>query len=712
MESIKLIYIGLSALLVVSAIGCSDPAGGAATPDAASDTSPDASSSDDANKTPISDATNTADADKTSPDATNADATSADDAGQQPLPVPTGYFLVKNGEPASVIVTSSPRDIYVKWAISELQQHLQRASDVQLEVVNEQAAAKLPEDVLRIVLVLGGDLPEEGYSIRSHGNTLTFTGDKKALQWSVDRFLDTELGVRWLWPGELGTYVPEQKTIELMEIDHQGRPALGERGFRISISESHGTQGVPALFTKEESEQQASEARTWLGRHQMGKRTKLRFRHSFTHWWDKYGADHPEYFAQLPAGAFVGRPDGFQQPYPAPTLVKLRLGNPDIDDAIIAEWMEAGTPDTWNVCPNDGAGYDLSTETRAMDDPPNQDPWTVWNSYDVSLTARYVKFWNRLITKMRAINPDVVLTTYGYDRYSKPPQNGLKLLPGIAVGIVPDYLEPVQQDWADWSQAGAQVRLRPNWWLIGGTAPALPLHEQGNFFKFAQANNMIGFDFDTLLGYWATQGPLYYLIARLSVRPELSVDDVINDYASAFGNGASDIKEYLAFWEQLTNKAGYRYGRPHEGTLLYDIIKDNGLGWDYLRLGSQVLPYLYTDKVLDEAYAILARADQNAANDNTYVKQRIQFLRDGLDHLKLTRDVLELGYKQRFPDYGLQPMPANLNAEFLARSTQLKEMRHALTRKNVLWGEVTYRYEKHRHIPTVVGIVPDFTAGR
>jgi hypothetical protein len=240
--------------------------------------------------------------------------------------------------------------------------------------------------------------------------------------------------------------------------------------------------------------------------------------------------------------------------------------------------------------------------------------------------------------------------------------------------------------------------LRPNWWHTGGVAPVLPLHQQGDFFKFAQSHNMIGFDSDSLLGYWGTQGPLYYVIARLMTHPEMTVDNIINEYCSAFGSASPDIKNYLKYWEDLTTKAAYPApaggaAEPVKPGLVDQLVKEYNLSTSPLAQGWQLLPYLYTDDVLNKAYAILDQADKDAANDNSFVKQRIQFLRDGLNHLKLTRDVLQLGYlKTRTPEQEKQ---------YETLSTQLLEMRKKLTPQHVIWGEALYSTDTRRHVPTM-----------
>jgi hypothetical protein len=197
---------------------------------------------------------------------------------------------------------------------------------------------------------------------------------------------------------------------------------------------------------------------------------------------------------------------------------------------------------------------------------------------------------------------------------------------------------------------------------------------------------------------------MYYVIARLSVHPEMSVDEIIDEYCSAFETAAPDIKNYLNYWEQLTEKAAYSVNaggevpQPKPG-LYTKILTANNLSTNALFGSWLIIPRLYTDDVLNGAYKILDQADKSAANDDNYVKQRIQFLREGLNHLKLTRDVLKLGYiEKRTPEQEKQ---------FVELTAQLQQMRKQLTPQNVIWGEVENVYEARRHIPTMEYKAPE-----
>src|SRR5690606_6491202 len=129
--------------------------------------------------------------------------------------------------------------------------------------------------------------------------------------------------------------------------------------------------------------------------------------------------------------------------------------------------------------------------------------------------------------------------------------------PGMVLQVVDSYTDEARDNWNKWYEAGAKLQLRPNWWHTGAAAPHLPLHKAGEFFRFTRDHAMIGFDFDSIMGHWGTQGANYYLIARLAARPDLSVDEVLAEYASAFGAAAPAILDYLRYWEAFTDRAAY-----------------------------------------------------------------------------------------------------------------------------------------------------------
>lgn len=626
------------------------------------------------------------------------------------------FHLVKDGVARSVIVVAPDAPEGVHQAAEELRWHVQRATTVNLPILTPAEAATLdastalvlvgPSTLTESLGVAGDDLPIEAYRIKTVGRHLVFLGHdyaqpvtsrsaldtSPATMWAVDDFLDRQLGVRWLWPGELGTYVPERDTIAMPVLDVTRRPELLTRHLRVYLYRRN-TPGLPQLLSDEQYLQLWHEANQWKSRHQMGTRSPYTFGHAFGHWWEKYHAEHSDYFATPPKG--------YEQPYPNANRVKLCVSNEAIDDAIIAEWQAAGAPDNWNVSPNDGSGFCTCDRCRALDVPKDQDPIDIWRARG-KLTVRYVTFWNRLIRKMRAINPDVTISSYAYSAYRDAPPPSLPLEPGIVLQVVDSYTAP--DNWSKWYAAGAKLMLRPNWWHTGAGAPHLPLHAMGEYFDFARSHAMIGFDFDSITGHWATQGPNYYLIARMGARPDLSVDDILAEYASAFEEAAPAIADYLRYWENFTQWAAYSI--PAGGNAVQNpqgpyetLVRKHKLSSSSLVGSWQVMPDLYTDEVIDDAAAILDRALALLPTDRDQARARVRFLQDGLRHLRLTRDVLTLGYGRNRPESATAK-------DFAHLAQQLQDLRRELTPSHAVWGEFVNQTEARRGIPTAPGRIP------
>lgn len=607
----------------------------------------------------------------------SSEVTSADHPMEQ-----TRFYLVKDEEPQAAIVKMS---FLEHPAIKELNYHIERATGVTLPVVTPEQAENLPDHYIRVVvginsasafarslgLTVGGS---EAFRVVTHDDYLIFMADDSlnAPFWAISYFLDRYVGVRWLWPGDVGTFVPKLSTIAVPIMD-----VTVEQDLEMRIL--HRENVLSLLPSK-----QQQEAREWYRRHMTGGSSTIRLGHCFQDWWEKYASDYPDYFAHPPQG----------HPRLPPDRVKLNVGNPAVAERVVWEWEQAGSPDNWCVGPNDSAGFSVSDESRALDDPPNQSVDDIWTGM-ANLSARYVRFWNDLLQRMRPKNPDVTLSAFAYTGYRQPPPPHVRLEDGMVLGYVHTYWS--QDSWEGWAKAGAKLILRPNWWHIGAVAPHLPLHKQGEFFKFARVNGMLGFSFDTMHGYWGTQGPLYYLIARLASRPDLSVDDVIDEYTAAFGEASSVIREYLDFWETFAEKAAYSPATGNELVQdehgLYETLaRTEGFPRQGLRGGWFVIPYLYTDEVLDEAREILRRA-KGLVDDDEYVHARIDFLSDGLKHLEFTREVIKYGYEKTRPE------DAKLD-DFRELRQALLELRGELTSRHVIWGAQANQVERRRNIPT------------
>lgn len=625
-----------------------------------------------------------------------------------------GFELVQDGKANAVVVIPDNAKPEIQEAVESFVEVVRKSTSAQIRIVKESevsdsdenrlyvgdtkraasegiSSKQLEEEAFRIVarerevFVVGRDVIFDASPTRLNPNST-------ATRWALNDILDRHVGVRWLWPGELGTHIPTKNTIVIPLMDVTGQPTLIQRKQRVSLQRPENAEW-PIVLTAKQMEKLSKEAVEWLENNQMGeRRPKLRYGHAFRDWWDKYSADHPDYFAQSPPGA----------KQPRSQRMKLRLANPEVIEQIAKEYTERGAPDYYNICPNDGFGFDVSEETRAWDIPADQDIQAIWSS-EANLTARYVKFWNLVYERLSKINPKVTLLSYAYSAYRFPPPPERPLQAKMILGLVDSYTN--FDSWKAWADTGSKLILRPNWWFIGMNAPHIPLAQVDKYLRFCLENNMIAADFDSNMGFWATQGLNYYLTARVFARPDLSKEDIIHEYASAFGAGAPKIEEYIAFWEDLTLRAAYSVPlggdvAKEDASLFQQIVRKHGISPNAMIGSFEIMPYLYTDEVLEKAGGFLDEAERLAGGgDSAQIQQRINFLRGGLAELKAVRDIMETILKLRQQGKA-SDAGQNADKQLRMQRENLYRLRQELTPTHAVWGEMGYALENKYHIPT------------
>ena len=173
-----------------------------------------------------------------------------------PLMAASGVVLVEDGAPAVAIVLPANAERIAAYAADELAYHVEKASGARLEILKEpldqpldlpavyvgatQAARDAgidpqglasEEAVLRSLdgnlFIVGNDGPGDALS---YGNTHSGT------LWGVYEILERWLGVRWLWPGELGEFIPHTSDVRIPQLDESCVPRFVARNQRPGLS--------------------------------------------------------------------------------------------------------------------------------------------------------------------------------------------------------------------------------------------------------------------------------------------------------------------------------------------------------------------------------------------------------------------------------------------------------------------------------------------
>ncbi|MFA6816658.1 MAG: DUF4838 domain-containing protein [Lentisphaeria bacterium] len=458
----------------------------------------------------------------------------------------------------AVIVISKKADLIKQFAAQELTKHIELITGIPIPIVKEDSSGKY---VFYIGVHPNGDSrqlkTEESY-YRVTSKAAWFYGDDKIMDHSspalslrsrtgtlfaVYNFLERELGVKWIAPGDDGIVFEPAKSLKIDTGTNDWIPKLSMRDIRHGYSKYQTNDNIPQPFHLSLQENQAKQEETmlWLKRMRMGKGRTFGYGHAFTKWWDQYGKDHPEYFALNKYGK--------RAPWDAkkPDRIKMCVSNRALQEKIVANWLEQRSPESTviNVCENDSAGYCRCSKCKALDAPQEGE------EFSSNMTDRYIWFANQVQRLARKEVPNAQAVMYAYSVYRFPPRK-VKVDPGVILGFVPKLFTPNREldaYYKSWHDAGAtDLFLRPNDMHCDIGLPMGFEKKIFDNFKICMKYGAFGTDYDSLHNYWPSSGIANYIIARGIADPEKSFEYWENEYCQAFGPAAQDVQKYFDYW--------------------------------------------------------------------------------------------------------------------------------------------------------------------
>ena len=583
--------------------------------------------------------------------------------------------LVDNGKANTIIVVPDrPNGAQLDGA-RILASHLYEISGAKVDVIEESELGYpairngrimpdcLSKNVNTFVFVGEGDfacyelkvnsesLGVGGIRMKTVGNALVligkdnnFPGDRKCVDnryehWSwgtryaVITFLEKYLGVRYLWPGEIGKVVPKRKSVVVPRIDYQFTPMLKQRQIRRSPYSGRAQKGLDwlriskceYLSLKRRARQTKAYSGNWFCWQRLGGTLGLIEGDGFIlpeELWKRWPKEHPNWFAMQLDGSRSQIVKGHLAERP-----RLCVSNKELIKAIAKLKIEElkSHPDRKSVSieVNDGGyiGFCMCPQCKKLD-VPSARRVTLW-SYNhkeekieyfpyVSLTDRMIHFYNEIAKLVTKECPDALLCISQYSVYSSAPIKN-RLHPNLVVRFVGEWYERdssrqiMMADWKSWSQMASKIFFRPNLLYMGykqGNLLTNYTHKFAEDFRYMAHHSMLGTDFDGCLDMWSTQGLNYYVVARLMWEPDKDVDEIIDDYCkSGFGKGWREIRKYWDTVESLTNKVA-----SSEDMEFSDV---------------------YTPEAIGRLSSLLDNASKKAEGTNEILK-RIDFLRSGL----------------------------------------------------------------------------------
>ena len=563
--------------------------------------------------------------------------------------------LVENGRADAEIILPAEANPVEKFAAVELALHLKMLGGAEIPV------HEAPTGTARVSIRLGraAELSMEGQPlnaghIRVSGDVIEIAGvdgdgDPMRMKTSagtlfaVYEFLEG-LGVRWLWPGDLGTYVPKLTTIEIPDTDHAVPAPLPFLSWRFVHKPKN-------WIVADDSNRFLQQETLWLRRHRFNEVTNLGFGHAFTKWYGQYGESNPEYFNLLPDG--TRRPEPIGRFPNRPDLISMCVSNPDLTKKIVSDWVAKGPRHIINLNENDTAGKCTCPACLAWDCSDDADRLTraqkrfaagdgLWYKELGSLSERYARWYLDVLAEADRVAPDANVRVIGciYANYFEPPVKNrlnervlLRFCPPLMYPWTPKKVADFKRLWQGWHDAGVQLMLRPNFTLDGHGFPLLFYRDFIECFDFAHANGMIAVDLDSLTGMYGANGLTTYAIATKFMRPEATADQILEEYLLAFGPAVPAMRKFLALMEEATHAVGTTENNTIEGGRYADFY--------------QVAGRVFTPEVMRRGAELLEEASKLAADAHDDVAfGRVSFVRLGFEDAAMVLDT-----QAAFEDY-------------------------------------------------------------
>lgn len=399
--------------------------------------------------------------------------------------------------------------------------------------------------------------------------------------YAVYRFLQQELGVRWLWPGPEGEFMPTKKTWSLPELKFNYQPPFAYRGFHLC-----GDWRDVELF------------REWMGRnfinihrHAASPQEKRR---GFYSMWSSHNVvlpeslfqDHPEYFAEIGGKRYKSN---------------LCFSNPEVDRLVAAATADYVRKrpflDILSVFPSDNQDYCRCARCARMD-----------------VSTAWFEFYNRLTDALKKEFPDLKLATIAYQGYRDVPQCPVRNSEFV------EYASHSRCNIHPYGHPDCRHNEQTMQAMLAWQATGLPMgnyaYEYDIFSKNCRFVPFLSMVADAVqtgrkLGHVAMipevslsprRGPdVYahaiqnrlsiYLYARLLWNPDEPLSEVLGDWCqTVFGAAAAPMRDYFQ-----TMDRGWT-GMPAHATILGNALN--------------TAPHLLTDRLRAEAAAAFVAAQR------------------------------------------------------------------------------------------------------
>lgn len=557
--------------------------------------------------------------------------------------------LVQDSQPKACVALGPASTADDRHAAGELGHYIRKATGASLPVCN--SARQKPKEQARILVGLSACPPDIGRHISklrpdsvyvrvsADGIAMLAGNGPRGTSFAVYSFLEKAVGIRWLWPGELGEIVPRAKSLQVQPLSLEQQPAFtlrrvgnfndsGTREPKQSLDPWAAYQHKLGIVYDEEA---LAQTRLWALRNRFGG-PATHGGHAFGAMVppSKHGPAHPEYFALVNGKRLWDNYDGKHG-------AQLCTSNPDVvrlvTEYCIRTFDEHPEYEMISISPNDGGGFCECERCRSLDtgsyETQNLDPEAGGGRTRV-ITDRIMTFANQVTEGVVRRHPGKKLSILAYGAYRQPPAR-VRIHPSLNIQYHlranmhwdPEAARKEFEAIAGWAKAATNLGVTE--FLIQGALADMPRlfpEPMAVSIRRIQESNYQHYGTQAGEGF-ATNGLNYYVLGKLLWDPSLDHREVIRDYVEkGFGKAAPAMMRYYAGlmdrWKQN---------------------KSRGLTLDDCRLKTyESLAALYPSEFRKARRADTDEALGRATGDD---RKRVEFVAQGLRYLELTLDAVE-----------------------------------------------------------------------
>ncbi len=504
---------------------------------------------------------------------------------------------------------------------------------------------------------------------------------------SVYFFLENKLGIHWIRPGDEGIVYKKATKLNLKKGIRSHVNRIVKRGYRggarrpLPLKPLGPLKGVfasldnilrpaspdPLKFVREYNQYVVDEKFWRLRRMRFyGDGTGMvRYGHAFCKWWDMYGAEHPEYFAlnkwgqRAPTVNLRHRPPAnYKYTTRDKMFIKLCVSNEATIKQVVENWKKRMLSSV-SACQNDGAGYCRCTKCLALDSltKAQSDKMIVLRN----VSDRYAYFASRIAEEVNKIKPGTLVGMYAYNATFLPPRTQ-KVHPNVMVASVirqinEDYLEKIIGGWHDAGAKRFMIRTNLPYYFCSLALPLGAARQMHKALQYCYKKGAIGFDYDHLMLLWTSTGLTDYAICKAMLYPDAPFEKWEDEYCSAFGNAAGDVKKYFRYWEK-------NFDKNFMSDYVEAVKKNNAITpfhiiWNNIQKYFNENDFDVTDAILEKAWEKnLSKAERKRlkalmlVNKDSRLLVRTRSLPEGPKRYQANADLLS--HREKYgSDYGI-----------------------------------------------------------